>query len=353
MPTHAGSPLITLDPSAQAVYVNNLSLVDSSSVVLDVSGVALGDFGITRETNTYVYRYTDPSQNQFEFTLVDVIEWDINDHVVYKQVTVSGSPGPFGNEIDAQITAITEIWGDPADDEVVAEIDGYLQKIQSSSVYGMGQLSDYTELLALASDISGVATVELADISGLIQLADAAKQYGDLFYTINQTIEGVTIANNITVLANIRNELAKIAQMYDNLDALKLTISRTSTLKISDDIQSTANKLDVAYSEISKSLDYLKYFVGATGQSASFILANAEMNDYDKATVTAAKGALAVFQNLVVDQQLKLTVNNNTQVANLKDKVDNFQALVSDMASVKTKLQEAMNAVRGISTVTP
>lgn len=302
-----------------------------------------GDIATYGEVNVYNYSYTDVSGNIFTFSLTDTIEWDVNNYVVYKNVVVAGNAGPIGNEIDAEITAITEIWGDPADNAVIQDINKYLQQIQEAKTHGMGTLAEYTELLALATDISGSVPLSL-DISGLTELANAAEQYGDLFYTIEQNLSRVTTIDSLSVLNNIKTQLGRIAEMYDNLEALKISISRTSTLKISDDIQTTADKLNLAYNQVAGSLDYLKHFAGLTGQSGNFDINNATMNAYDKATIVSAKGALTLFKSLVDEQQAGITHSNNTQVKNLKDKVDQFQNLVTDMTSVKTALQNALVA---------
>jgi hypothetical protein len=339
-------PLVTL--ATDASFNPTLTLIDSSSnrisgeALLDVSG----DFGILREVNYYVYQYTDASNNTFSFTLTDTIEWDVNNIVVYKNVVLSGDPGPIGNQIEAQITAITDIYDTEVDNAIIEDINNYLKQIDEHKTHGMGTLAEYTDLLALASDISGAITLSL-DLSGLTELANAAEQYGDLFYQIEQKISGVTTVDSLAVLTKIRNELGRIAEMYDNLEALKISIQRTSTLKISSDIQTTADKLDLAYTQIANSLDYLKHFVGATGQSGNFNSTLAEMNAYDKSTIAAAKGALNLFKDLVDGQQSEITASNNTQVRNLKTSVNNFQNLVADMTSVKTLLANALAAAGG------
>jgi hypothetical protein len=352
MPTQYPTPLVTLatvDP-----FIATLTLLDSSKntfsgeTLVDVSG----DIAVLREVNYYDYRYTDASSNTFTFRLTDTIEWDVNNIVVYKNVVLSGDAGPIGNQIEAQITAITDIYNTEVDDQIIADINNYLKQIDEHKTHGMGTLADYTDLLALATDISGAITLSL-DISGLTELANAAEQYGNLFYQIQQKISDVTTVDSLTVLTNIKTQLGRIAEMYDNLEALKISIQRTSTLKISSDIQTTADKLDLAYTQIANSLDYLKYFVGATGQSANFSSINAEMNAYDKSTIAAAKGALNLFKDLVDGQQSEITASNNTQVKNLKTSVNQFSALVADMTSVKNLLSSALTAAGGVSVAHP
>lgn len=350
MPTVFGTPLITFDPALPGTLV----LDSSSNTINDVSGLDVsGDFAVTEEINVYNYTYTDVSGVVFTFTLTDTIRWDVNDYVVYKRVTLTGDAGPFGNQITAQITALTDIYDTTSDDEIRDEINSYLKTIQASSLYGMGTLSDYTDLLAIANDISGSISLDI-DISGLIQLANAAQQYGDLFYNIEQKIADVTTVQSDILLGKIRDELAKIAQMYDNLEALKLTVERTSTLKISSDIQTTADKLDLAYTQISQSLNFLKYFVNPNDPTiAEGTAALAAMNDYDKSTISAAKGALNLFSTLVAGQQSTITESNNTQVKNLKTNVYKFSSLVADMTSVRTTLASALEAVGGIVGINP
>lgn len=347
LPTQFPTPLV----NAHLASAYGASIVlDSSSNTLYPEGPFLGDVAVHKEVNTYTYSYTDVSGNVFTFTLTDTIEWDVNDIVVYKKVVLEGNAGPIGNEIDAQILAITDIYDYAGDNGVIEDINKYLKQIDEHKTHGMGTLAEYTDLLALASDISGTVTLSL-DISGLIELADAAEAYGNLFYQIEQKISGVTTVDSLDVLKKIRVELGRIAEMYDNLEALKISIERTSTLKISSDIQTTADKLDLAYTQVARSLDYLKHFVGATGQSNNFVPANAVMNDYDKATITAAKGALTLFNTLVQGQQANITEANNTQVKNLKTAVDQYSGLVADMTNVKTLLQNALTS-KGFTTGT-
>lgn len=342
MPTQYPTPLVTLATVNPFTNAEGLMIVDQSSNVF--SGETLvdvsGDIAVLREVNYYDYQYTDPSNNTFTFRLTDTIEWDASNNVVYKNVVLTGVPGPIGNQIEAQITAITLIYNEEADDQIIQDINNYLKQIQESKTHGMGTLAEYTELLALATDISSGSLTLSLDLSGLTELANAAEQYGDLFYQIEQKISGVTTVDSLAVLTNIRNELGRIAEMYDNLEALKISIQRTSTLKISSDIQTTADKLDLAYTQIAGSLEYLKYFVGIQNTAD---VNKATMNDYDKSTIAAAKGALNLFKNLVEGQQTEITNIQNTQVKNLKTSVNKFQDLVTDMTSVKTYLQSALD----------
>lgn len=346
MPTNFPVPLITFNPTLPGTIVLDSSLnTIYSEQPFDVSG----DFAVLKEVNVYNYSYTDVSGNIFTFSLTDTIEWDVNNYVVYKNVVLAGNPGPIGNEIDAQITAITDIYSTEVDDAVIADINKYLQQIQESKTHGMGTLAEYTDLLALATGISGELTLEL-DLSGLTELANAAEQYGDLFYQIENKISSVTTVDSLTVLTNIKTQLGRIAEMYDNLEALKISIQRTSTLKISSDIQTTADKLSLAYTQIQGSMEYLKNFVGIANTAD---VNKAAMNDYDKATIASAKGALNLFKSLVDGQQAKVTDANNTQVKNLKTAVNSFQALVADMTAVKSALQSAMSAVNGVPATNP
>ena len=192
------------------------------------------------------------------------------------------------------------------------------------------------------------------DLSGLNQLAVAAEEYGDLFYQIQQKIAGVTEVDATTILEAIAVQLGKIATMYDNLESLKISIERTSTLKIPDSIQSTADKLQLAFTEVQNSLNYLKYFVDPNDPTIDqSYVASAQMNAYDKGVINSAQGALSLFSALVQGQQTPITASNNTQVQNLKEKVEQFSNLFSDMTSVRTTLAAALAAVNGISATNP
>ncbi len=329
MPTLYPTPLVT-----QPVGVD---LSGSSTVPL----VPLV-YGVVGEVNTYVFT-ADVSGAIVVYTEIDTIEWDSSDNIVYKRVVIDGEPGPFGNEIDVQVTLINNVEYDlPEDDTVVGEINALVNQIKCSRVQGMGTLSDYTALLDLAQDISGSVNLAL-DISGLTAIANKAQEYGAIFEEITQTLSDVTVINNVAVLESIRDELQKIASMYDNLKALKLTIQRTSTLQIPDSIQSTAVKLNQVYDELACSLDYLDYFCDGTAASEE-ISTNGALNAQDQSVIDAATGALNLFSTLVANQGV-VNAGTNTQVKNLSTAVSKFAQLQARMQGAVDCLNNQFNAL--------
>jgi hypothetical protein len=137
----------------------------------------------------------------------------------------------------------------------------------------------------------------------------------------------------------VKAELQKIADMYTALKALKLTITRTSTLQIPDSIQDTANKLDLVYAQLGCTLNYLDYFCDNTSTKPS----NADINAQDKSVIDAATGALNTFKAMIENKASINNAGNNTQVANLANAVNRFSALKTRMTGAVTCLNTALN----------
>jgi hypothetical protein len=243
------------------------------------------------------------------------------------------------NEINVFVTIINDTTYNPSnDDDEMAAITALVNKIQCSKAEGMGTLAEYAALLDLAKDASTNPINLSLDISGLEQFALVAEQYGAVFEDITQNLTRVTTINSEAVLESIREQLAKIAAMYDSLGALKLEIQRTSTLQIPTSIQATADQLQTVYSALECTLPYLEYFCGATGASAP---ANSAMNAQDKAAIDAATGALKLYSALA-GGQATITAENNQQVFNLKQKAAQFANIKDRLDAAKTCLTNGL-----------
>lgn len=319
-----------------------------ANVILDISSssvLAVAHGGVQAEQNVYIYN-VDVSGEIKVYTETDAIEVDASGHVVYKRVTIDGETGPFLNELDAQITIINNASYDlPADDQLVTDINALVNQIKCTRAEGMGTLGDYEALLKMATDISGSVNLSL-DITTLTDFANAAETYGKIFENITQNLEGVTTIDNTTVLTNIKTQLTKIAAMYDALGALKLQISRTSTLQIPDSIVGTANKLQSVYEELDCTLDYIDYFCSGNA-AANGKPDDADLNARDKAVVDAATGALSLFSS-IIDDHGSVTAANNTQVKTLSDKVAQFSTLQSRMASAASCLNTRLGGLKNL-----
>ena len=296
----------------------------------DISGASYAEINVY----TIVSGAIDPSNVYIE---TDVIVWDANHNIIYQHIDIDGQPGPFLNEIDVFVQLINDATYDlPADDTLVGEINDLVNKIQCTRAEGMGTLADYAALLDLAKDASANVALTL-DISGLEAFASVAKTYGDIFQDITQNLSQMTTIDDTEVLGKIKTELQTIADMYDSLGALKLEIQRTSTLRIPDSIQGTANQLQSVYEELECTLDYLEYFCGST-QTAP---ANSALNARDRAALDAATGALLAYKT-IVDNQGSVTATNNTQVKNLSDKVAQFSNIQQRLADAATCLSNGL-----------
>jgi hypothetical protein len=323
-------------------------LIDlSGSVVIDVSST----YGISAENlqglnasygevNTYVVSGTvDPSG--VAFTLIDTIEWDASDNIVFRRVDLDGEPGEFAPDINVQVTLINQEYNDPDDNTVFDEITALVGEIQCSDLTGLGTLADYTGLLNLAKDISGTVNLEMT-LTNLQTFAATAEDYGELFATINQTISGVTEIDTTSVLDNIKTYLLQIKGMFDSIKNLNLTLTRTSTLKIPDTIQDTAELLDTVHNQMACSLNQLEYF--CTGEVSEGASAN-PLNNQNKAMIDNAASTLNWFKNIVSGNNVSASVPGNPQVANLKNKVDAFVNLQSRLNAAKTCLQNTLDGL--------
>lgn len=273
--------------------------------------------GTSAEQNVYTYT-ADVSGAVIVFVETDLVEWDASGNIVYQYVLIDGNTGPFGNEIDVMVSQINTIYNPPNDDTLVTDITNLVNAIQCADVQGMGTLSDYTNLLALAQKVND--SPELADpanITKLEDLAAAAEAYGKVFKTISDTLEVTTEISAYDVLTKIKAALTKISGMFDNLGALKLSITRTAEVKIPDSITAVATQLDGVYSELDCALEYLDYF--CTGTNAP---ANSALNAQDTAAIAAATGALNFWNNL----SGSTIGNNSSQVAALNTSLGKFDS---------------------------
>jgi len=322
MPTLYPNPLVT---------AHNLTLVDLSGTATVARTTFTNSTATSGEVNTYTYT-ADVSGTLIVYYEIDTIEWDASDNIVFKHVFIDGQPGPFGNEIDVNVNLINSEFPWPEDDTLMGQINTLVNLIAASRAQGMGTISNYTALLEIANDISGSANLSI-DISGLQAVATQAAAYGAIFETITNTLSGITVINDLSVLEAIKVELQKIADMYTELRRLKLVINRTSTLQIPDSISSMTEKLNQVYSELNSTLDYLDYF----NNNANPKPANADLNTQDAAAIAAAEGALTMFRNVVQSQN---TVNpvGNTQVANLTNAIYRFSNVINRITTAKENL---------------
>jgi hypothetical protein len=314
-------------------------VIDSSSNVPIAQNALQGLNSSYGEVNTYTVSGTI-APTSVAFTLIDTIEWDADDNIVYRHVEIDGEPGEFAPDINIQVSIINQEYDDPSDNTVYSEILGLVNEIQCSDLSGLGTLGDYTALLNLARDISGTVDLTMT-LSNLQAFADTAQDYGELFVALNQTIAGVTEVDTTNVLITIKSYLMQIKGMFDSIKNLNLTLTRTSTLKIPDTIQDTADLLDGVHNQMACSLNQLEYFCsGEVSQGAS---AN-PLSNQNKAMIDNATATLNWFNALVSGNNVTATVDGNTQVANLKSKVDAFSSLQLRLNAAKTCLQDALNA---------
>lgn len=314
-------------------------VIDSSSTVVIPSGSLQGLNASYGEVNTYTVSGT-VAPTSVAFTLIDTIEWDADDNIVYKHVSVNGNPGEFAPDINVQVSIINQEYDDPSDDTVYNDISGLVAEIQCSDLSGLGTLADYTNLLNLARGITGTVDLQMT-LTNLQTFATTAEEYGDLFVALNQTISGVTEVDTTSVLNLIKSYLLQIKGMFDSIKNLNLTLTRTSTLKIPDTIQDTADLLDGVHNQMACSLNHLEYF--CSGQVSEGAVANT-LSNQNKALIDNATTTLNWFNGLVSGNNVSATVDGNTQVANLKSKVDAFNALNTRLTAAKTCLANALNA---------
>jgi len=336
MPSQYPTPLITL-PQPDGVDLSmNLSTSITYPGDFDLSQNIIDAGAVYAEQNTYTF-VAEVSGNVIVFTEVDVIAWDASDNVIYTHVDIDGYPNIFANEINAQISVINQIIDDPSDNQLVSEITALVDQIKCTNLEGMGTITDYTDLLKIAKDISG--NVDLAfDISTLETFASNAEAYGDLFQNISKTLTAVTTISDVNLLTSIKAQLEKIAGMFDALKALKVSISATATLQIPDSIQGVADKLETVYEEMDCALNYLDYF--CTGTNAP---ANSALSLADKSAIEAAKGALNTF-NTLVSNNAKVSASSNIQISNLTTRVNAFSSINQRMSDAKSCLDSALKA---------
>ncbi len=285
------------------------------NITASTSNISPSHGGVTAVRNVFAYSI-DVSGQVLVFTETDIIERDSDNKIVYQHVTIDGEPGPFGNEINVQVSQINQVF-DPVDDDIlVQQITAAVDAIKCSKVKGMGTLENYTELLALAQKASDSAQLaDPANIAQLEALAAAAESYGQVFKTITDTLDVATEISAVDTLTKIKVALDKISGMYSDLKTLNLTISRAATIKIPDSVTEIATKLDSVYSELTCSLEYLDYFcVGGVEPSG------AALNAQDAAAIAAARGALTLFDNLSGSS----IANNSSEVAALNTAMGKF-----------------------------
>jgi hypothetical protein len=332
-------PLIKAQLDASGItHVIDLS---STSIITLPSNLVPVSAAHYAEQNVYtiVSGAVDPSDVYIE---TDIIAWDADHNIVYQHVEIDGRPGPFLNEINVFVTLINDATYDlPEDDTLVSDISGLVARINCTRAEGMGTLAEYAALLDLAKDASSNISLTL-DISGLEQFAAVAESYGAIFEDITQNLSLMTTIDSVSALTLVKAELQKIADMYDNLDSLKLEIRRTATLRIPDSIQQTADQLQTVYSELECTLDYLEYFCGMTGTAfAPEVVQNSAMNARDKAAIDAATGALLAYK-AIAENQGSVTAYGNTQVVNLTNKINQFHSLKERMQNAATCLTNGL-----------
>jgi hypothetical protein len=302
--------------------------------------------GSLDNVTTVVNQYDIDNDSQTDFTETTSTAVDAQGEVI--QVTAEvDAPETIVNMTATGSVEIDDSADSAARAALMNAIEGFKNNISCDKVQHLGSLEDYRALLVQAQELmqNNEDSITLAlnneAYGSLTAFADQAQVYSDLVEQISVQFNAVTVVNDIPALTNIKNQLEKISNMYDNIHKFHAIIEETAVLKVPSSIQAVAGKLENVLDSLECSMPFLEHFVGTGAALSAENQALADLSPKDKAAIAKAEAALAAWYQLV-SNQANVFSTNDPYVSALNTKLSAFQDYATRMSAALAAFQQRM-----------
>lgn len=305
--------------------------VETKETKEDVNADGVDDYVTTTIKKTDV-----DADGQVDIVQTSVVAVDKADNILKSTLEVDAL------NVDAQ-TAF-ELQTVNASDEaklILAEIKSLEAKISCPSVQHLGSMEDYAELFRKAQEYiekAGDKNVNLVvDTSVLEKFAAEAEIYSEMFQEVELKFSRLSTVDDTEMLRKVRDYLAKIALMYQNIQKFHATITTTSILQIPDSIKVVTESMQSVVESIECSMPYLEFFADSTTELTEEQRSRSELNDKDKAAIVAAIRSLDLWLDMI-NNEANVTMNSNVYIQAFKEKIAKFDEYADRLKSVVSKV---------------
>ena len=232
---------------------------------------------------------------------------------------------------------------------LLAEIKALEAKISCPSVQHLGSMEDYAELFRKAQEYiskAGDKNVNLVvDTSVLEKFAAEAEIYSEMFQEVELKFSRLSTVDDTEMLRKVRDYLAKIALMYQNIQKFHATITTTSILQIPDSIKVVTESMQSVVESIECSLPYLEFFADSTTELTEEQRSRSELPEKDKAAIVAAIRSLDLWLDMI-NNEANVTMNGNAYIQAFKEKIAKFDEYTERLKAVVSKVSSILGKWR-------
>lgn len=222
---------------------------------------------------------------------------------------------------------------------LLTEIREYAGKIQCTDFHGKGTIEDYTVLFESASRIANETKQMKLDIEveGFTEFGKAADELSNLFTSFIVKLQTVNIIDDTAFLASILDALKKIFNLSEVFGRFKQTILATATIQMPKTAHDTKVILESVVDELSCAMNYINYFVSASGPAP----VDSQLSSTEQAIINTAVSTIDSW-NALCEQGVSISLAANPEVQYIKQANANLNAksvaLKSATAALKNKL---------------
>jgi hypothetical protein len=337
-----------LELESKLADLQGLSLEERTSIIQEFSSLPVDLSQVTE-------------QEQLEFlgkVLTEVVILDVNedgvDDIVTTTTTVTDEAGNVigqvvnvdTEKIDANVSEFTNVL--PVSESsslILSEIASLQQRIRCEKTKHIGTMEDYSSLFAKYQEFVsqvGDQGIDLAiDLKDITEFANQAEVFSKMFEHISYNFSRTSTVDDSKVLINIRNEMKKIAEMYDNIQKFKATITASSILQVPGSIVKITEELKTLQESIQCSLGFLNRFADKGYKLSDEDDKLSQLNDVDRASIIAAERALELWIEMIRNDTT-VGMSGNTLIQQFKERIASFSGDAANLKSVTDKIRETM-----------
>jgi len=222
---------------------------------------------------------------------------------------------------------------------LLSEIREYAGKIQCTDFHGKGTIEDYTVLFESASRIANeTKQMQLdIDVEGFTEFGKAADDLSKLFTSFIVKLQTVNIIDDTAFLASILDALKKIYNLSEVFGRFKETILATATIQMPKSAHDAKVILESVVDELSCAMNYINYFVSATGPAP----VDSQLSATEQTIINTAVTTIDSW-NALCEQGVSISLAANPDVQYIKQANANLSAksvaLKNATATLKNKL---------------
>lgn len=286
-------------------------------------------------------------------TTVESIDVDGDETIDLTKTTVTGVDSANGDvvyfdskldsaNVDVDLSHVVNITQESQESaRLLAEITELQGKIKCSKTQHLGTMSDYAALFDKYQKFvaeAGDSNIELnIDVSELTRFADEAANFSAIFEDVSLRFQRVSTVSDTAMLKKVKDELYRIAEMYENIRKFQATITATSALQIPISVVTITDQLSNVSKSIDCSLAFLNRFVDGDYELTPEQEELASLDPKDKAALKSAEDALTVWLELIRNDA-SVTMSSNALIAEFRNKLKNFGVRADDIKNLTAKL---------------